>query len=325
MTDGCGRTIDYLRISVTDKCNLRCRYCMPAEGVERLSHSEILTLEEISRVVEVMAGLGIRKVRLTGGEPLVRKNLQKLVRDIHGIPGIREIAMTTNGVLFGKQAAGLKEAGLTGVNISLDTLSSHVFRQITGFDLFAQVMQAVEAAQKQGLCLKINCVPCEELNGEDAVRLARLAKEGQLDVRYIELMPVGCGRNFHGISSDEMLHRLESVYGKSAPVTEKRGNGPARYYSFAGFQGKVGFISPMSHKFCSECNRIRLTAEGRLKLCLHYNHGLELKPLLRGGASREEIAAAVAEALLHKPGGHDFQHMDETEDAEARKMVQIGG
>lgn len=325
MTDGYARTIDYLRISVTDKCNLRCRYCMPEEGIALLPHEELLTIEELYRVVRIMEGIGVRKVRFTGGEPLVRKNLVKLICDIHALSGIEEITMTTNGALLGERAKELKEAGLTGVNISLDTLNPRTFQAITGFDVHRQVMQAVDAALECGLRLKINCVPCRELNETDIIPLARLAQEKPIDVRYIELMPMGCGKEFHGISSDEILQRLEAHYGDSAPSYEKRGNGPAQYYSFVGFQGKIGFISPMSHKFCSECNRVRLTSEGRLKLCLHYNHGIELKPLLRQKATDGDIAQAVRKALLQKPLEHDFKHMEEIKDAEQKKMVQIGG
>ena len=325
MTDGFGRVIDYLRISVTDKCNLRCRYCMPQEGVALIPHEQLLTLEEISRVVRIMEGMGIRKVRITGGEPLVRKNLTKLISDIHALAGIGEIAMTTNGVLFAGCAEELKDAGLTGVNISLDTLRPEVFREITGSGGHGKVMQAIDNALGQGMRVKINCVPCREFNEQDIVELAELARTRKVDVRYIELMPMGCGKDFHGIPSDEILQRLTERYGECAHSCEKRGNGPAQYYDFAGFLGKIGFISPMSHKFCNECNRVRLTAEGRLKLCLHYNHGLELKPLLRGSASDDEIGDAIQEALQGKPREHDFAHVQQAEDSEQRKMVQIGG
>ncbi|MBQ4537149.1 MAG: GTP 3',8-cyclase MoaA [Lachnospiraceae bacterium] len=325
MTDGFGRTIDYLRISVTDKCNLRCKYCMPSEGIDFIPHEELLSLEEIFRLVRIMEGMGITKVRITGGEPLVRKNLIKLIKDINSLSGVKEIAMTTNGVLLGECVKELKEAGLTGVNISLDTTDAEHFAEITGADAADRVLESIDAALQQGLRVKLNCVPCREWNDADIENIALLAKEQAVDVRYIELMPVGCGRNFTGIPSDEILNRLEAKYGPAKESAEKRGNGPAKYYDLEGFQGKIGFISPISHKFCSECNRIRLTAEGRLKLCLHYNHGLELKPLLRGGASDEEIKLAIKEALMRKPMAHDFAHADSLADSEKRKMVQIGG
>lgn len=323
MIDGIGRKIDYLRISVTDKCNLRCRYCMPEGGIDLLPHKELLTLEEVFRVVKIMEGLGITKVRLTGGEPLVRKNLVKLVADIGGISGINEIAMTTNGVLFAQKAEELKNAGLTSVNISLDTLDADSFCNITRVNEHEKVMEAINKAQELGIRTKINCVPCRELNEDDIENIVLLAKDRDIDVRFIELMPIGCGKDFHGISTDEILCRLERKYGKAKLSFEKRGNGPARYYEFENFCGKIGFISPMSHQFCSECNRIRLTAEGRLKLCLHYDRGIELKPLLRDGMADDEIREEIKCAIMGKPAAHDFGN--EAANSDKRKMVQIGG
>ena len=361
MQDGLGREIDYLRISVTDKCNLRCRYCMPPHGITSLAHEEILTLEEIFRLVGIMEQLGIRKVRLTGGEPMVRKNLPWLVEQIHGLCGIREIAMTTNGTLFAPQAKIYREAGLTAVNISLDTLDPERFRCITGCDRADRaagvdsVLRAIDAALEQQLRVKINCVPCVEMNGDDLEGIAMLAEDRPVDVRFIELMPIGCGKDYTGISSEEILRRLEQRFGKAIAISEKvnietgwltenfaretsnpadnsgsRTDGPAEYYQFPGFAGRIGFISPISHKFCRECNRVRLTCEGRLKLCLHYDRGLELKPLLRGGASDEEIGRQIINALKEKPSEHHFRERTAGEELpdsveEHRKMVQIGG
>lgn len=338
MQDGLGREIDYLRISVTDKCNLRCRYCMPPHGITPLAHEEILTLEEIFRLVGIMEQLGIRKVRLTGGEPMVRKNLPWLVEQIHGLCGIREIAMTTNGTLFAPQAKVYREAGLTAVNISLDTLDPERFRCITGCDRADRaagvdsVLRAIDAALEQQLRVKINCVPCVEMNGEDIEGIAALAADRPVDVRFIELMPIGCGKNYTGISSEEILRRLEQLFGKAIAFSEKvnMATGPAEYYQFPGFSGRIGFISPISHKFCRECNRVRLTCEGRLKLCLHYDRGLELKPLLRSGASDEEIGRQIINALKEKPSEHHFREKAAGEELpggveEQRKMVQIGG
>lgn len=338
MQDGLGREIDYLRISVTDKCNLRCRYCMPPHGITPLAHEEILTLEEIFRLVGIMEQLGIRKVRLTGGEPMVRKNLPWLVEQIHGLCGIREIAMTTNGTLFAPQAKVYREAGLTAVNISLDTLDQERFRCITGCDQADRaagvdsVLRAIDAALEQQLRVKINCVPCVEMNGEDIEGIAALAADRPVDVRFIELMPIGCGKEYTGIPSKEILRRLEQRFGKAIAFSEKvnMATGPAEYYQFPGFSGRIGFISPISHKFCNECNRIRLTCEGRLKLCLHYYRGLELKPLLRSGASDEEIGRQIINALKEKPSEHHFREKAAGEELpggveEQRKMVQIGG
>lgn len=338
MQDGLGREIDYLRISVTDKCNLRCRYCMPPHGITPLAHEEILTLEEIFRLVGIMEQLGIRKVRLTGGEPMVRKNLPWLVEQIHGLCGIREIAMTTNGTLFAPQAKVYREAGLTAVNISLDTLDPERFRCITGCDRADRaagvdsVLRAIDAALEQQLRVKINCVPCVEMNGDDIEGIAMLAEDRPVDVRFIELMPIGCGKDYTGISSEEILRRLEQHFGKAIAFSEKvnMATGPAEYYQFPGFSGRIGFISPISHKFCRECNRVRLTCEGRLKLCLHYDRGLELKPLLRSGASDEEIGRQIINALKEKPSEHHFREKAAGEELpggveEQRKMVQIGG
>ena len=348
MTDGFGRTIDYLRISVTDKCNLRCKYCMPPEGVRHLPHEEILTLEEIARLSKILAGLGIKKVRLTGGEPMVRKNLLWLVKALKEDAEINEIAMTTNGILFAQEAQQYREAGLSSINISLDTLEEESYAQITGKDMLSQVLLSIEAALEQGLQVKINCVPVKEWNEEELVKLAGIAKEKPVDVRFIELMPIGCGKEFEGIPSEEILKKLERVYGRTKEIPKSEGQksqllkdneqnsnmaGPAKYVEFENFQGRIGFISPLSHKFCSECNRIRLTCDGKLKLCLHYQKGLELKPLLRGGATDEDIEQAIEAAVMEKPGEHHFLKdaskqegkPEENSPEEMKKMVQIGG
>ncbi len=327
MKDSFGRNINYLRISVTDKCNLRCGYCMPKEGVNCIPHEEILTLEEIYRVVKIMEGLGVRRIRITGGEPLVRKNIVKLIDDIHrGCEGIKEIAMTTNGVLLGDMAEQLINGGLESVNISLDTLEADNFKRITGRDEFARVMESIEVAKKMNFKLKINCVPSRQLNETEIEAIAGLAKANAIDVRFIELMPIGCGSQYEGIPSDENFKNLEKFYGKPKASEKERLNGPARYYEFEGFKGRIGFISPMSHSFCHECNRVRLTAEGRLKLCLHYNDGIELKPLLRGGLSDEEIRLEIENAILDKPLAHNFlRDKEKGSEEDKRKMVQIGG
>ncbi len=329
MTDNFGRTIDYLRISVTDKCNMRCRYCMPAGGVELISHDELLSLEEVYRFVRILAGIGLKKVRITGGEPMVRKNIARLISDIRSIPEIREIAMTTNGSLLCGRVCELKECGLTSVNISLDTLDADVFRRITGFEGLDKVLSAVDEVLSNGLRCKINCVPCREFNDGDIASVAGLALDRETDVRFIELMSVGRGKDFHGVPAEELLARLESGYGAAARFGKMPAGGPAEYWCFSGFKGKIGFISPLSHKFCSECNRIRLTAGGMLKLCLNYNCGLELKPLLRGGASDDDIKNAVLEALKQKPAEHVFEscasEAAKDRSLDGRKMVQIGG
>ncbi len=256
LPDGMGRKIEYLRISVTDKCNLRCRYCMPAEGVPAVEHRELLTLEEIAYLVGILAEMGLKKVRLTGGEPLVRKNIEELVWQLHSTPGIRKVAMTTNGVLLEEMLPELVAAGLDAVNISLDTLDRERYTNITGRDCLQQVLKGLDAAVDRDLQVKVNCVPSRELNGTDAVELATLAQDRPVDVRFIELMPIGQGKLFTGIPSEEILTRLTEKYGR-AKALPYDGEGPARYYTFHRFRGRVGFISPISHKFCGECNRIR--------------------------------------------------------------------
>lgn len=323
MKDGYGREINYLRISVTDKCNLRCRYCMPPEGVPGVPRSEVLTLEELARVAGVMARMGLKKVRLTGGEPLVRNNVTELLRRLHETAGIRQLALTTNGVLLSKLLPGLIDAGLNAVNISLDTLDPDIFQRITGSDHLKDVLEGMDAAYGKGLRVKVNCVPCRELNPGEPARLAGLAKARRIDVRFIELMPIGQGRLFTGVPSEELLAQLSEVYGPARPLPCD-GEGPARYYAFDGFQGRIGFISPITHRFCESCNRLRLTAEGRLKLCLYYRDGIDLRALLRGGAADEALMAAIGEALLQKPREHSFGRRD-ADGTEQRRMNQIGG
>ncbi|MBR1771574.1 MAG: GTP 3',8-cyclase MoaA [Lachnospiraceae bacterium] len=364
MQDGLGRTIAYLRVSVTDRCNLRCRYCMPQEGIEQFAHADCLTLEEIYRIVSVMADMGLKKVRFTGGEPMVRKNLVKLVRDTASTRGIRDVAMTTNGVLFAEHVEEFAQAGLTSVNISLDTLDAETYARITGKDALGSVLAAIEKAVELGLRVKINCVPTRELNGgagaqaDDYLRVAELAKAYPVDVRFIELMPIGCGKQYTRITGDETLRALIERYGpvaesrtmtgaenteQSRTVTgaERAGqegfagapdsgiNGPANYVRFPALQGRIGLIDPMSHQFCATCNRVRLTVDGKLKLCLYYADSLDLKQLLRDGASDSELYAAIAESLLRKPKEHHFLQAGETDalgqTPEMRRMVQIGG
>jgi len=298
---------------------------MPKQGVDFVPHDEVLTLEEIYKVVRIMESLGVHKVRFTGGEPLVRKNLVKLIRDVNDLAGITDIAMTTNGVLLNEKIDELKDAGLKCVNISLDTRDRKVFERITGCDALDRVLESIDAAIERGLRVKLNCVPCRELNEAEIEDLSELAREKNVDVRFIELMPIGCGKNFHGISSEELLERLERRYGCARKAPDAKKSETAQYYLFQGFQGRIGFISPMSHKFCNACNRVRLTAEGQLKLCLHYESGIELKPLLRAGRSDEEIRECIVEAVKRKPRAHAFSEDLPNEKEDQRKMVQIGG
>lgn len=324
MQDQFGRKIDYMRISVTDRCNLRCVYCMPKQGVESIPHNEILSYEEIIRVVRAAATLGIEKIKITGGEPLVRKGVASLVRMIKDIPGIRAVTMTTNGVLFPQYAEALVKAGLDGVNFSLDTLNRQSYEALTLFDALENVMEGIRMALRLGLKTKLNCVPMPTQNSVDRVNIAALARDNPLDVRFIEMMPIGLGRDYESVNNDDILKELTQAYGQPVCSKGSHGNGPAVYYDFQGFQGSIGLISALSHAFCGSCNRIRLTADGELKPCLCYHQGLALKPLLRSGIPENSLASVMAGVIEGKPHQHQFGHMKNGAE-ETRKMVQIGG
>lgn len=335
MVDGNGRIIDYLRISLTDRCNLRCIYCMPEEGTEYIPHSQILTYDEILRICRCMSELGLKKIKLTGGEPLVRKDCAQLIRELKKIPQIEQITLTTNGVCLKKQMHGLAEAGLDAVNISLDTLDSDLFLTITRQNMLNEVWEGI----KEALCypkipVKINCVPVFS-DTKNILDMAGLAKHYPLHVRFIELMPIGYGKSCLFQSEEEMKKILSAAYGTMVPCEEKYGNGPCRYYSLSGFQGKIGFISAVSHQFCSQCNRIRLTSDGYLKTCLQYAEGVWLKEMMREGCSDKELKEKIIQAVKNKPGHHQFSLEKEGEKErkksydknteEKRFMSQIGG
>ena len=310
MIDQFSRRIEYARISVTDRCNLRCRYCMPESGVEKIPHAEILTFEEIARVAEIFARLGIKKIRITGGEPLLRKNLPELIRAIKKISGIEQVALTTNGVLLATQAKNLAAAGLDAINLSLDTLDAKTFAGLTRRNLFDNVRAGLQTLLDENFTsVKINCVPIRGVNDDDILSLVELARDKPVKVRFIELMPLGCAKNsgLLGIPTAEIFARIEKVFGTLTPVDGKIFlSDPARYFLLKDFRGQIGFIDALEHKFCSSCNRIRLTVEGFLKLCLNFDDGLDLKKILRNGAGDEEIYDAVERAIYSKPREHFF-------------------
>lgn len=325
MIDGYGRTIDYIRISVTDRCNLRCVYCMPEQGIPPVSHQEILRFDEICRLAGIFGELGIRKIKLTGGEPLVRKNLPVLVKLLKETPGIEKVTLTTNGVLLAEQMRALADAGIDGINLSLDTLDPDIFAAITRRRELERVKEGFLAAlHYPGIPLKINCVPMgpEEQKIEE---LAELARKYPVHVRFIEMMPVGLGKEFRGVSEAEILEQLRRRFGREETFRGRLGNGPAHYYTFPGFQGKIGFISAMTHKFCGECNRVRLTSRGFLKTCLQYETGTDLRELLRSPETHEEdLRKAVEETIRNKPAEHRFG-AETVEHREEKIMSQIGG
>ena len=323
MLDRYGRVINYLRISVTDRCNLRCCYCMP-EGVQDVGMKNILTFEEIWEIVRTGVSLGITHIRITGGEPLVRKGCVDLIRGIREIPGVETITMTTNGVLLGNYGKQLKKVGVDGVNISLDTLNPEEFYKITGKRELQEVLAGIRAAKTAGLPVKLNAVNRKEL---DPIPLVRYAQEENLPIRFIEMMPVGYGKKYVGRSNEELRETLEAVCGKAECMTNREelsrmGSGPAVYYQFSDLKVPVGFISAIHGKFCDTCNRVRLTAEGYLKLCLCYDEGEDLRRVLREG-EKENLRTIMEQTIFRKPAAHCFEHPAEM--TETHEMVKIGG
>ncbi len=305
---------------------------MPEEGVELLQHSQILSYDEIKRIVKICAKLGISRIKLTGGEPLVRKGLSSLLESLKSIEGIEEVTLTTNGVLLKSQIEELVKAGLSAVNISLDTLDRNQYKKLTRKDQLEEALQGLEEALKYPqLNVKVNCVTMLGENDDQWVKLAALAKEKPVDVRFIEMMPIGIGQSDpHG--SQEIVYRsLKEAYECGKVLSGKFGNGPAMYMQFPGFKGKIGFISAISHQFCDSCNRIRLTADGFLKPCLQYSCGRDLRECLRSGRSDEEIFGIIKETIYTKPRSHQFKNSEneglvcETKQIEKRRMSSIGG
>lgn len=323
MLDRYGRVINYLRISVTDRCNLRCCYCMP-EGVQDVGMKNILTFEEIWEIVRTGVSLGITHIRITGGEPLMRKGCVDLIRGIREIPWVETITMTTNGVLLENYGKQLKEAGVDGVNISLDTLDPEEFYKITGKRELQEVLAGIRAAKTAGLPVKLNAVNRKEL---DPIPLVRYAQEENLPIRFIEMMPVGYGKKYVGRSNEELRETLEAVCGNAECMTNREelsrmGSGPAVYYQFSDLKVPVGFISAIHGKFCDTCNRVRLTAEGYLKLCLCYDEGEDLRRVLREG-EKENLRTIMEQTIFRKPAAHCFEHPAEM--TETHEMVKIGG
>lgn len=322
MLDRQGRTIDYVRVSVTDRCDLRCTYCMPETGIERVSMDEILTYEEIERIVRLLAQLGVKKVRLTGGEPLVRKGLPSLVEKIKAVPGIERVVMTTNGMRLSEQLPALVSAGLDGVNISLDALDEDVFENITRRPGVEKILHSIEDALNTGITVKINCVP-SGLNRSQLIPLAeRFLPDERLSLRFIEMMPIGLGKGAPGIPEAELKALLTDRFGELMPLAHKSLTGPCRYFSVPGYPGKLGFISAVSDCFCPGCNRVRLTSTGFLKTCLQYDEGAALKPLL---SERDAVLLeAMRKAIWKKPERHRFSQPGGAH-LERHSMSQIGG
>lgn len=326
MIDGFGRRIEYLRISVTDKCNLRCVYCMPEEGLPWLRREDLLTYEEIASVVRTMAGMGLRRVRLTGGEPLVRQDLSRLAEMISSVPEIEDLSLSTNAVLLAPMAAALKAAGVNRLNVSLDSLDPQRFDAIVRRPgSFARVMDGLRAAEASGFApIKLNVVLIRGQNDHEVEAFAALTRERPWHIRFIELMPTGANLDLsahHTVSCDEVLERLRRVDALE-PVEGPTGNGPARYYRYTGAPGTVGVITPMSHTFCDRCNRMRLTADGQLRPCLFGHLQTDLRGPLRRG---EPLEPHIVETLRVKPERHLLQLGSDAGSGGLIALSQTGG
>jgi cyclic pyranopterin phosphate synthase len=327
IVDTFGRVHTDLRISVTDRCNIRCFYCMPDENIRFKSRRELLTFEEIERFVRVAARLGVTKLRLTGGEPLVRRDLGRLIGRLVAVPGIDDIALTTNGILLAEQARDLKDAGLKRLNISLDALDADTFRKISRRDGYERVLEGIEAAQQIGFSkIKLNAVAIRGLTEEQIVPLGRFARERGLEIRFIEFMPLDAEGNWENdqvLSGDEILRRLTEAFGPLEPVERQNSSQPAVDFRFADGGGLVGFINPVTHSFCGDCNRLRLTAEGQVRNCLFSVEEWDARALLRGGGTDEQMARLILESVLAKRAGHGINSDEFVRPT--RAMFQIGG
>jgi cyclic pyranopterin phosphate synthase len=326
LTDAFRRPITYLRISVTDRCNLRCTYCMPEAGLPWIPKPQILTFEEIERIVRAAASAGVRSIRLTGGEPLVRRDLAELVKRLAAIDGIDDIALSTNGLLLAEHAESLAAAGLRRVNVSLDSLRPERFESIARRPGLERVLAGIDAAIAAGLApLKLNCVVMRGQNDDELAEFAALTLARPIFVRFIEVMPVvenaGEQRDLY-VSSDEILERVRTI-GRLEPSPGPGGNGPARYFAFPGAPGAVGVISPLSHDYCDTCNRVRLTADGRLRLCLFGDHEIDLRTPVRAEASLEDLAALFHGGMLIKPERHHLRLGEAG--SRMRAFSEIGG
>jgi len=326
LRDAFGRDIVYLRLSVTDRCNLRCRYCMPEEGVHSVGHGNVLTYEELLRVAEAAMRLGIRKIRITGGEPLVRRGICSFINELTNLPGAPEVTLTTNGLLLEEMAQDLRAAGLRRINVSLDTLKPDRFLDLCRRDGLPQVLKGIEKAEAVGFApVKINMVPIRGLNGDEIGDFARLTLKHPWEVRFIEYMPVSSGLDYgpeNRIPADVIMNEMAKV-GNLTALKEDGMTGPARMFRYRGAIGLVGIIPAVSEHFCDECNRLRITADGRIRPCLFSVDETDLREHLRNGASVEVIAAIMESAILAKPERHLIG--EEGFRQGTRRMGEIGG
>ncbi len=327
LTDNFSRKLTYLRLSVTDRCNLRCRYCMPQSSFSWMPSENILSFEEIHRICTAFCKSGIRKIRLTGGEPLVRRGLPGLIRKLNQLEGLDEICLTTNGTLLGEYAVELLDAGVTHINISLDTMVPQTYASITGADMFHQVWASIIKVLELGFPqVKLNAVVIKGVTDSDIYDLAGLAKKYPIDVRFIEFMPVGDNIPWSPesmIPSHEIKSMLERKMGRLEPVERLAGAGPASLYRMKDAPGLLGFISPLSHHFCSTCNRLRITADGKLRLCLFSDSEIDIKTPLRQGMGEAELEQFLRKAVAAKPEG--YHALGKEQVSCAKRMSSIGG
>lgn len=319
MQDNFGRNVDYLRVSLTDRCNLRCLYCMPEEGIEKLKHEDILRYEEVLNIIKAFAKLGGRKVRYTGGEPLILKGIDYLISETAKIPGIEDIALTTNGILLYDMADELKKAGLKRVNVSIDSLKPEKYSHITRGGDLRKVMLGIEKCLKIGISpVKINVVIIKGLNDDEVGDFINLTKELPVQIRFIELMPMGEGKKYYEsgrMSSNEIIEKFPELI-----LLSEKNQGTAKMYKLKDSKGAVGFITPMSCKFCSSCNRIRLTSAGTIKPCLHSREEIAIKDFV---GNEVLLAKTLKDAIINKPEEHHL--VDERESRSSKMMYQIGG
>ena len=328
MKDQFQRQINYMRLSVTDRCNLRCHYCMP-KGMENvLPVEKLLSFSELLFLAEEASKLGISRFKVTGGEPLVRDGVLDFVKELKKLDKVEQVTLTTNGILLKDVLPELLSAGIDGINVSLDSLKEERFAEITGLPVLPQVLEGIYASCNAGLHVKLNTVIQKGKNEDELFSLLALAKERPLDIRFIEMMPIGYGKNFEPYYNEEILEKIREVYPGITEDISVHGNGPAKYYRIPGFLGSLGFISALHGKFCGSCNRIRLTSEGELKPCLCYGNGYDIRAILRNTAFPEEEKRAEVEkvfqhCILGKPESHAFEKLSEV--TEHRAMGEIGG
>jgi len=327
IVDSLGRVHTNLRISVTDRCNIRCFYCMPEENIRFKPRNELLTFEEIARFVRIAAAMGVNKLRITGGEPLVRTELNELVRLLVAIPGIEDVALTTNGILLAEHAVALKEAGLHRVNISLDTLDETTFYRITRRQGLSRVLEGIFAAQRAGFeRIRLNAVAIRGISEGDIIPLGEFARRHGMEMRFIEFMPLDAEGNWQTeqvLSGEEIRRRLEHAFGPLLPAQRPDPSQPAMDFEFADGRGRIGFINPVSQPFCHDCNRLRITAEGQLRNCLFSTSEWDVRALLRGGAGDADVGRLIRECVARKKPGHGIDSADFRRPE--RAMYQIGG